>query len=742
MLITSIHHNEIPAEKFATFQAACASTETLNKTIVVSSDVAIDSDVTVEDRALRIANGGKLTVASTKTLTINAPFQAGLYQVFDGDGSVVFGSGSVSEVYPEWWYDGLGDWTAAIQAAFDCGSGSVCIKGGTYTVNPLTINSNTKLTLSPDTVLQAKTGYIWSDCLLNIIDKANITIFGNGATVQLLRDEYPLQEIINGSLINSEYRHCVRVYGSSEIRFYDLTCIDAGGDGFSIGGPTTCYNIYLHNCVGDNNRRQGVSVTNAVGCWIVGGEYRNTNGLAPQRGIDIEPNPEAGYVVQNIHCIGVTTKNNSGGGILVSPGLPTGVNEPVSIFVTDCTSIGDALINGSGGFSAIPGTGITQNVGGVVIFENCVAIDPGANGFVINRWNDYCPRLIIRGLQVANPGSTVAGNVNKNGILFRTEPGDPAVGNGYGNFEIQDPFVFDETNPGGTSNTYYPVYINNANFAVQGISDVIIRNLKTKRLASVWGGGGQYNTLVSTTSILNYRVVYDEPFIYPAGTETLPKHAIGATHVATASRTITLPAASDHIGATYLFRNDSDGALFVINPQSFDFIEGYSPFTGGGIIARKRGAHIALTATSNNSWRASQVSGNWATSNFVPARYPQSFNSAAPSTGTWERGDIIWNSAPSPSGAPGWVCTTSGTFGSLAGVTAATTAGSTSVSFSTATGLAVGMFITIAGVTGTKRILTLSGTSATVDVACDATVSAGAVAYVTAVFKAMANLAA
>jgi len=38
------------------------------------------------------------------TLTVNGPFEAGLYQVFDcvGTGSVVFGSGSVSEVYPQW----------------------------------------------------------------------------------------------------------------------------------------------------------------------------------------------------------------------------------------------------------------------------------------------------------------------------------------------------------------------------------------------------------------------------------------------------------------------------------------------------------------------------------------------------------------------------------------------------------------------------------------------------------------
>lgn len=103
MLITSIHFNEIPAEKFATFAAACTAGETLGKSIVVSSAMSVDDDLTI-DRSLVIKPGsGRLTIASGKILTINGPFQAGLSQCFDGDGSVVFGAGSVTEAYPEWW---------------------------------------------------------------------------------------------------------------------------------------------------------------------------------------------------------------------------------------------------------------------------------------------------------------------------------------------------------------------------------------------------------------------------------------------------------------------------------------------------------------------------------------------------------------------------------------------------------------------------------------------------------------
>lgn len=36
------------------------------------------------------------------------------------------------------------------------------------------------------------------------------------------------------------------------------------------------------------------------------------------------------------------------------------------------------------------------------------------------------------------------------------------------------------------------------------------------------------------------------------------------------------------------------------------------------------------------------------------------FGTAAPSTGTWARGDKCWNTAPTAAGAPGWVCTAAG----------------------------------------------------------------------------------
>jgi hypothetical protein len=39
------------------------------------------------------------------------------------------------------------------------------------------------------------------------------------------------------------------------------------------------------------------------------------------------------------------------------------------------------------------------------------------------------------------------------------------------------------------------------------------------------------------------------------------------------------------------------------------------------------------------------------------------FSTAAPTGGTWKRGDICWNTTPSAGGTPGWVCVIAGTPG-------------------------------------------------------------------------------
>ena len=70
-----------------------------------STDETIPSNIKVE-----IEKGAILSIDSGITLTINGPFSAGLYQVFSGDGSVVFDGEVIQVGYAEWFgIDGTAD---------------------------------------------------------------------------------------------------------------------------------------------------------------------------------------------------------------------------------------------------------------------------------------------------------------------------------------------------------------------------------------------------------------------------------------------------------------------------------------------------------------------------------------------------------------------------------------------------------------------------------------------------------
>jgi hypothetical protein len=113
-----------------------------------------------------------------------------------------------------------------------------------------------------------------------------------------------------------------------------------------------------------------------------------------------------------------------------------------------------------------------------------------------------------------------------------------------------------------------------------------------------------------------------------------------------------------------------------------------------------------------------------------------------PGIGTWDVGNRVkyWD-APAAS-TPGSVCTTAGTQGTLnSGNTQGTiSSGSALLTVDTVAGLEPRQKITIAGVTGIKTVVSISGLVVTLDSNADAPASGAAVAFSPAVFKAEAAL--
>jgi len=83
--------------------------------------------------------------------------------------------------------------------------------------------------------------------------------------------------------------------------------------------------------------------------------------------------------------------------------------------------------------------------------------------------------------------------------------------------------------------------------------------------------------------------------------------------------------------------------------------------TSGGVRAATSCTHVAL---GSNAWHdVSARLTNTSTAIVLGTSTQETESTAAPTTGTWKRGDRCWNTTPSASGVPGWICVTAGTPG-------------------------------------------------------------------------------
>jgi len=94
--------------------AAVTSIGATETTLWIDEDQTMDEDVTIPATLSIIGMKGKIITTTGWTLTINGPFEAGLFQVFTGTGTVTFDSAAVPYEHPEW-RGGFGDDTT------DCG---------------------------------------------------------------------------------------------------------------------------------------------------------------------------------------------------------------------------------------------------------------------------------------------------------------------------------------------------------------------------------------------------------------------------------------------------------------------------------------------------------------------------------------------------------------------------------------------------------------------------------------------
>ena len=237
-------------------------------------------------------------------------------------------------------------------------SDSTTLGGGAWTIfkSPITIPSNTHIVFQDrDSGVQCATSSLSNGAIFQLHAVSNVTFSGPG---RIIGDRVTHTGVGGESLMG------ITVQGSSKVVIKDVHISNFWGDGIllsydRLGNP--CSNVVIDNVICDNNRRQGMSVTAGTDIDVTNSGFINTNGTAPQAGVDIEPDP--GKNVSHIRFANCYFNGNAGDGFQVAPQNGTFVR---GVMVTNCTS----LSNGRDGFFW-GGDGSTPGEGGQ--FTNCFA---------------------------------------------------------------------------------------------------------------------------------------------------------------------------------------------------------------------------------------------------------------------------------------------------------------------------------------------------------------------------------
>jgi len=230
--------------------------------------------------------------------------------------------------------DGVTDDTEAINRAIGDGGVTVHIPPGTYLIDAeatafgqldagIQAKDDTTIFISPGAVLKAKPTASQRYTIINIFGKQNVIVEGGGRIVGEHNEHLGT---------TGEWGYGIAIGGSERGIVRDIRISDCWGDGAVLGsyqGKTNVSrNVTFQNVVCDNNRRQGVSVIAAKDVFFIGCSFINTNGTAPQSGIDIEP--DTGTAVSGVTITNCLFENNAGGNLMLN-----GMNGPVKQVVVE-----------------------------------------------------------------------------------------------------------------------------------------------------------------------------------------------------------------------------------------------------------------------------------------------------------------------------------------------------------------------------------------------------------------------
>jgi hypothetical protein len=285
--------------------------------LIPAGTYLIDQDVTCT--APLVFAGGKFSIASGKTLTINGPVQAPIKQIFSGSGTVVFGSGAVGAAYPQWWGakgDGVANDTAAFQAAVNAAS-KVSLSKGAFLIDPVNLHSNLIIEgVGPDTRIIQRTAPVASGGTLQA-NSGSASAFIENVALRDFQIEGP--DIVTP--VFSEHNHLIAFHGVRNAQILNVRVIGFRGDGihlgsgYDYGGERHNHDVRICDCLIDGinqENRNGISIIDGNNITVENCVIQNTTKSTMPGAIDIEPNDFDHHVAQNIKIVGNRFENIGG----------------------------------------------------------------------------------------------------------------------------------------------------------------------------------------------------------------------------------------------------------------------------------------------------------------------------------------------------------------------------------------------------------------------------------------------
>jgi hypothetical protein len=471
--------------------------------------------------------------------------------------------------------DGTTDDSLAIQAALNATAGtgqSVLIPkttNGTYVVGQqtgqlycLNVPSNTRLIIEPGVIIQAKSGIGLVVRILSIQSSSNVYISGYGAVITGIKSEYT----------TDEQRHGVIVSGSSNVYIEGLTSKDTGGDGFYLGAPTV-ENVTLVDCVADNNRRNGVSITSGKRIVLERCQFINQNGTAPESGIDIEPNANTDFM-EDITLRDCYAYNNAGAGYIVAPrALPGATAKTINVNILNCVDDGGTAL---GGFNVEKLDVGANKLSGEIVFDNCVSRNAREGSFRVRNYDSNGVPIVFNKCSSINPtrnGVVVAQRVNAPFSVYNESADTGAATNG--NVHIYDPIIqYTDTPP------------NVSDFNFGGLAILVTDCYVDSPIEVGHPGNANKAYQLRLSNSTNIKVNDPREFYTHLGTEVFDPNQAGTT-----------------------FKNDGAAATFTLGNRAVGYPDQTFEVTnaGGITITPDAGSAIQPLGTTGQSAQSTQV---------------------------------------------------------------------------------------------------------------------------------------